>query len=104
MTRITFCFLRLNIYGFTEWKTFYVCYLVTITSFYSCTIILNIRDSISYCVCCVNCKLFHMYEVINKLVNYSSVRFIKTHGSESQGQEEVGLSDEQVSYLQVAPL
>ena len=29
---------------------------------------------------------------------------IKTHGSESQGQEEVGLRDEPVSYLQVAPL
>ena len=29
---------------------------------------------------------------------------IKTHGSESRGQEEAGLRDEQVSYLQVAPL
>ena len=29
---------------------------------------------------------------------------IKTHGSESQGQEEEGLCDEPVSYLQVAPL
>ena len=29
---------------------------------------------------------------------------IKTHGSESQGQEEAGLRDEPVSYLQVAPL
>ena len=30
--------------------------------------------------------------------------FIKTHGSESRGQEEAGLRDEPVSYLQVAPL
>ena len=28
----------------------------------------------------------------------------KTHGSESRGQEEAGLRDEPVSYLQVAPL
>ena len=29
---------------------------------------------------------------------------IKTHGSESRGQEEAGLRDEPVSYLQVAAL
>ena len=29
---------------------------------------------------------------------------IKIHGSESRGQEEAGLCDEPVSYLQVAPL
>ena len=29
---------------------------------------------------------------------------IKTHGSESRGQEEAGLRDERVSYLRVAPL
>ena len=29
---------------------------------------------------------------------------IKTHGSESRGQEEAALRDERVSYLQVAPL
>ena len=29
---------------------------------------------------------------------------IKTHGSESRGQEEAGLRNERVSYLQVAPL
>ena len=29
---------------------------------------------------------------------------IKTHGSESWGQEEAGLRDEPVSYLQVTPL
>ena len=32
------------------------------------------------------------------------VCMIKTHGSESRGQEEAGLCDEPVSYLQVAPL
>ena len=36
------------------------------------------------------------------VVNYIS--HIKTHGSESQGQEEAGLRDEPVSYLQVALL
>ena len=30
--------------------------------------------------------------------------YIKTHDSESRGQEEAGLRDERVSYLQVAPL
>ena len=30
--------------------------------------------------------------------------YIKTHGSESRRQEEAGLRDEPVSYLQVAPL
>lgn len=30
--------------------------------------------------------------------------FIKTHGSESRGQEEADLRDKPVSYLQVAPL
>ena len=33
-----------------------------------------------------------------------NVIVIKTHGSESRGQEEAGLRDERVSYLQVAPL
>ena len=32
------------------------------------------------------------------------IAYIKTHGSESRGQEEAGLRDEPVSYLQVAPL
>ena len=34
----------------------------------------------------------------------SKIFKIKTHGSESRGQEEAGLRDEPVSYLQVAPL
>ena len=29
--------------------------------------------------------------------------YIKTHGSESRGQEEAAVRDEQVSYLHVAP-
>ena len=37
---------------------------------------------------------------VQKLIMVS----IKTHGSESRGQEEAGLRDEPVSYLQVAPL
>ena len=35
---------------------------------------------------------------------YNGYMLIKTHGSESRGQEEAGLRDERVSYLQVAPL
>ena len=35
---------------------------------------------------------------------FESHLHIKTHGSESRGQEEAGLRDEPVSYLQVAPL
>ena len=35
---------------------------------------------------------------------YITLYNIKTHGSESRGQEEAGLRDERVSYLQVAPL
>ena len=30
--------------------------------------------------------------------------YIKTHGSESRGQEEAAVRDERVSYLHVAPL
>ena len=37
-------------------------------------------------------------------IPHNSDRDIKTHGSESQGQEEAGLRDEPVSYLQVALL
>ena len=47
--------------------------------------------------------------VITSNHNYKTLTFfaayrIKTHGSESRGQEEAGLRDEPVSYLQVAPL
>ena len=41
---------------------------------------------------------FLLYSLLNHEL------YIKTHGSESRGQEEAGLHDEQVSYLQVAPL
>ena len=41
---------------------------------------------------------------MTKLVKYEQLPAIKTHGSESRGQEEAGLRDEPVSYLQVAPL
>ena len=47
------------------------------------------------------CMLFYLnggWETGNLVGN------IKTHGSESRGQEEAGLRDEPVSYLQVAPL
>ena len=43
---------------------------------------------------------------INSLQLYGRIyisKYIKTHGSESRGQEEAGLRDERVSYLQVAP-
>ena len=36
--------------------------------------------------------------------NYGQLLMIKTHGSESQGQEEAGLCDKQVSYLHITPL
>ena len=43
----------------------------------------------------------------DKVLHYKYMHthtYIKTHGSESRGQEEAGLRDERVSYLQVAPL
>ena len=66
-------------------------------------------------------KLFERYEYTNidtfmstcnyvhTVISYGTVQLqlhmcIKTHGSESWGQEEAGLRDEPVSYLQVAPL
>ena len=37
--------------------------------------------------------------------SYTILKYIKTHDSESRGQEEAGRTrDEQVSYLHVAPL
>ena len=35
---------------------------------------------------------------------YKFIIYIKTHDSELRGQEEAGLRDKRVSYLQVAPL
>ena len=55
--------------------------------------------------------LVFTYIISNLAVNYSyNYKYlqvetpIKTHGSESRGQEEAGLRNERVSYLQVAPL
>ena len=42
--------------------------------------------------------------IVSLCILNDSNRLIKTHSSESQGQEEAGLRDEGVSYLQVAPL
>ena len=41
--------------------------------------------------------------VLSESINLLLLK-IKTHGSELWGQEEAGLRDERVSYLQVAPL
>ena len=41
---------------------------------------------------------------VNDNVEKKKKKKKKTHGSESWGQEEAGLHDEPVSYLQVAPL
>ena len=50
-------------------------------------------------------KSFQLYMGIFSIPTYLIFSIlIKTHGSESQGQEEAGLRDEPVSYLQVAPL
>ena len=54
-----------------------------------------------------------LFFIYSHAITYYSILFlkfdcvtckIKTHGSESRGQEEAGLRDEPVSYLQVAPL
>ena len=50
-----------------------------------------------------NCTLTTTIHFITVELN-ATVLWIKTHGSESRGQEEAGLRDERVSYLQVAPL
>ena len=47
----------------------------------------------------------YTYTYIHKYIHRTCLyTYIKTHGSESRGQEEAGLRDEPVSYLQVAPL
>ena len=43
-------------------------------------------------------------QVYSYIMQICLAHVIKTHGSESRGQEEAGLHDERVSYLQVAPL
>ena len=47
---------------------------------------------------------FHVTPKDSILCDYVSLLNIKTHGSESRGQEEAGLRDEPVSCLQVALL
>ena len=42
--------------------------------------------------------------MIGNIHTVAILLFIKTHSGESRGQEEAGLRDEPVSYLQVAPL
>ena len=51
-------------------------------------------------------QLFYLAFYTSNLIYYLLNKYfiIKTHGSESRGQEEAGLCDEPVSYLQVAPL
>ena len=46
------------------------------------------------------CSSFNFPHIPSYIANSYSVH-IKTHGSESRGQEEAGLRDEPVSYLQV---
>ena len=48
--------------------------------------------------------ILHTYINVNLTTNYQYQINIKTHGSESRGQEEAGLCDERVSYLHVALL
>ena len=52
------------------------------------------------------CIYIHIYIYISITMKpyIKGQYYIKTHGSESRGQEETGLRDEPVSYLQVAPL
>ena len=52
------------------------------------------------------CCLSKLYIASRKLYTWMKVMiiYIKTHGSELRGQEEAGLRDKPVSYLQVAPL
>ena len=52
---------------------------------------------------CICCKLLE-HIIYSAISSHANVHNIKTHGSESRGQEEAGLRDEPVSYLQVAPL
>ena len=45
-----------------------------------------------------------MVVILLLVCDHDCYKGIKTHGSESWGQEEAGLRDERVSYLQVALL
>ena len=52
----------------------------------------------------IDYTLVEIYQHFESQIKNFCVYDIKTHGSESRGQEEAGLRDEPVSYLQVAPL
>ena len=54
----------------------------------------------------IRCIQYYMHDfaVKDALPVLLISNYIKTHGSESRGQEEAGLHDKRVSYLQVAPL
>ena len=52
------------------------------------------QENLQFVICTIN-----KFRSLKNLYIY-----IKTHDSESRGQEEAGLHDERVSYLQVAPL
>ena len=62
-----------------------------------------------YCEVCVS-KFFvftspgSFLQPVDKLYGRTYITIIKTHDSESRGQEEAAVRDERVSYLQVAPL
>ena len=51
----------------------------------------------------ITCSDAFILNIANSSNVYKAHIHIKTHGSESRGQEEAGLRDERVSYLQVAP-
>ena len=61
------------------------------------------------CVCvCMHVRVYvcmHVWVYVHACVGVISAwLYIKIHSSEPRGQEEAGLRDEPVSYLQVAPL
>ena len=55
-------------------------------------------------ICLSKEQYSQLHHQINPMTDDRNFGIIKTHGSESRGQEEACLRDEPVSYLQVAPL
>ena len=80
----------------------------SIRSRISCTALTSRHSHVSAakkdtCVIYVTSQVaYHMYP--KNLFPETKTIIVKTHGSELRGQEEAGLHDEPVSYLQVAPL
>ena len=71
------------------------------------TVAIDNQKCQNFCISCGDCPGWKIKPIgLEKvwLCAYSYTVAIKTHGSESRGQEEAGLRDEPVSYLQVAPL